>query len=266
MLIDSMAPAGAINSSVRDLSAWMRFQLAEGTWEGKPLLKASILRETHAPVVVVPMPESSKKVLRGITVHASYGLGWQIADYRGHATISHGGSLDGYRSRVLLLPEQKIGIAVLSNLDSASVPEAICNSIADLVLGSPARDWNAPYLELTADREVKYKEAENKLSKERKPNTKPSQPLTAYAGTYREPAHGQVRITEESGTLTFRWGKYALPVEHWHFDTFRLKEPPVLYLEAFGERLLQFRLDRAGEIEGFTYLGHDFKKVRPAKK
>lgn len=264
--VDALAAAGGINSSVRDLSAWLRFQLAEGRWEGKPLLKAEILRQTHAPLAVVPISKEMRKVVQGVTVQQSYALGWQVADYRGRETITHGGSLDGYRSRVVLLPEEKIGIAILSNLDSTSLPEALSNSLLDLQLQAPAWDWNAKFLEMRAELEVEKKKKEERLLKERKPDTKPALPLGKYAGTYGEPAHGQMRITAEGGVLTVRWGKFTLPAEHWHFDTFRLKEPPVLYLEAFGDRLVQFRLDRTGEVEGFSYLGHEFRKSKPTKK
>jgi len=264
--IDNVAPAGAINSNVRDLSAWLRFQLAEGTWEGKPLLKAAILRQTHTPQVVTPIPEELKKVVRGVTVQGSYGLGWHIEDYRGRRSVEHGGSLNGFRSRVLLLPEENIGIAVLTNLGSTALPSALANSLADLILQAPPREWNALYLETTANAKVKQQKTEDKLLAERKPDTKPSLPLPAYAGTYEEPAHGEIRIAEEGGSLTARWGKHTLPADHWHFDTFRLKEPPGQYPTAFGDRLLLFRLCKNGMVDSFSYLGHDFKKVQTGKK
>ncbi len=264
--IDPMAPAGAINSCVRDLSAWLRFQLADGTWEGKPLLKAEILRQTHTPVAVVPLTKEVRKLLKGVSVQQTYGLGWTIEDYRGRHAISHGGSLDGFRSRVLLLPEEKTGIAILSNMGATSLPEALSNSLVDLLLQGPPKDWNAAYLELKADMDAQRKKREDDLLKERKPDTKPSLPLTGYTGTFQDPAHGEIRITEGGGALTVQWGKYTLGADHWHFDTFRLKEPDMLYPEAFGDRLLLFRLDKTGEVEGFNYLGHEFKKVKVAKK
>lgn len=266
IMIDPMAPAGAINSCVRDLSAWIRFQLAHGEWHGKSLLKEEILHQTHVPVAVVPVPREMEKVMKGITVQRSYGLGWDISDYRGRRLISHGGSLDGYRSRVALLPEEQIGIAILSNLDATYLPEALLNGLLDQLLQAPHRDWNVSYLELKADQEAERKKREDRLIQERKSNTRPSLPLASYAGTYTESAHGDIQITQDETGLSFRWGKFTLPAEHWHFDTFRLKEPPVLYTEAFGDRLLLFRLDRLGEVEGFGYLGHDFKKVKSMKK
>src|SRR5205814_10126528 len=98
--LDTMAPAGAITSSVRDLSAWLRFQLGEGVFEGKRLLKADVLRETHAPVVAVPMTPESRRLNEGVTVLQSYGLGWRTYDYRGRRVVEHGGSIFGYRSPV----------------------------------------------------------------------------------------------------------------------------------------------------------------------
>ena len=67
-------------------------------------------------------------------------------------------------------------------------------------------------------------------------------------------------------TLKLDWGVHkGLPLGHLHFDTFRLEAPP-LYKDAWGDRLLVFRLNGSGEIDSFSYLGHDFKKVKPEKK
>src|SRR5262249_33382245 len=52
---ENRGPAGSINASVRDLSKWLRFQLGDGTFEGKRLLSAARLAETHTAQVVVPM-------------------------------------------------------------------------------------------------------------------------------------------------------------------------------------------------------------------
>jgi hypothetical protein len=261
-----VGPAGSINSSVRDLSAWMRFQLANGTWEGKRLLKEEIVQTTRTPVAVVPVPEEQQKIHHGITNLHSYGLGWRIEDYRGRQLVEHGGAIDGFRARVLLLPEDKIGIAVLANLDSTWLPHALANSLADLVLQAPPHDWNALLLEVTAESKTKQQKTEDKLRQERKPDTKPSLPLTAYTSTFEDPAHGALRISEEGGSLVCAWGKYTLPADHWHFDTFRLREPAMLYPEAFGDRLLLFRLGKNGEVEGLSYLGHEFKKAKADRK
>src|SRR5207244_11414125 len=73
--IDNIAPAGSINSNVFDMIKWVRFQLADGKVNGKPLLKASVLGETHTPQMVVPI-SADGKALNPFTHLQSYGMGW----------------------------------------------------------------------------------------------------------------------------------------------------------------------------------------------
>jgi CubicO group peptidase (beta-lactamase class C family) len=62
-----------------------------------------------------------------------YALGLAVGKYRGLRTISHGGSDAGYRSFVAWFPEQRLGIAVLSNLANFN-PGSIANQIATVYL------------------------------------------------------------------------------------------------------------------------------------
>ena len=64
------------------------------------------------------------------------------------------------------------------------------------------------------------------MEEARVPDTKPSLPLSAYAGTYGGQMYGDARVTEENGRLVVRLlpsPNYVGDLEHWHFDTFRIK-------------------------------------------
>jgi CubicO group peptidase (beta-lactamase class C family) len=259
--IDHMAPAGSINAGVRDLGQWLRFQLAGGTFEGNRLLKASVLGETHTPQVVVPTRDSSQ-LLDGVTTQISYGLGWRIYDYRGRRVVAHGGSLDGYRSETTLLPDQKLGVVVLTNLASTSLPLGVTFNLLDLLLDAPKEDWNRRYLEDEKKRKDTEKKKEDERRASRKPNTRPSLPPAGYVGTYEEPAYGQVRISEKDGVLSFQLGSYTSPLESFHFDTFTLAEVPERYKQMWGDRQVVFRLRSDGTVEGFTFLKQEFRKRR----
>src|SRR5438270_1743170 len=110
-----IAPAGTIKSCVRDMAQWLRFQLAGGAIDGKRLLSAAALEETHTPQTVIG--------IQGITREASpetnlmsYGLGWTVQDYRGQLLVAHAGALNGFRTQVALLPRQNAGIAIMENV------------------------------------------------------------------------------------------------------------------------------------------------------
>lgn len=100
-----IAPAGAINSSVRDMSNWLRFQLGEGEFEGQRLISAEALAETRTKQIDVA-PDGS----------VAYGLGWMLREWEGREVIEHGGNIDGFAASVAMLPEEQLGMVLLTNV------------------------------------------------------------------------------------------------------------------------------------------------------
>jgi hypothetical protein len=216
-------PAGSLNATARDLAKWLRFQLAEGRCDGKRLVGADALRETHTPQVALPMT-GIERDLNPETNLMSYGMAWLIQDYRGQLLVSHAGAIDGFRAELMLMPREGLGIALLFNLDQSRMNLALGNSLLDLFLGLPKKDWDAYFLDVVKkERALAQARVEKRLA-QREPNTKPSLPLTAYAGTYEHPAYGKSRITVEDGALVLRWRSFKCPLEHFHYDTFLVKE------------------------------------------
>lgn len=86
---NNIAPAGAIKSSARDMAQWLRFQLANGVFEGKRLVSTEALQETKIPQMVIRMEESTREVSPETNI-LTYGLGWNVSDYRGELLVSHG--------------------------------------------------------------------------------------------------------------------------------------------------------------------------------
>jgi CubicO group peptidase (beta-lactamase class C family) len=98
--IDNVGPAGSINAHARDMARWVRFQLGDGTFEGKRLLTASTLEETHTPQMVRRIPPADREEDEQLGLGLpSYGLGWFIRDYRGHQLVYHGGNIQGFSAR-----------------------------------------------------------------------------------------------------------------------------------------------------------------------
>ena len=52
--IDNIAPAGGINSSIKDMAQWLRLQVNEGTYEGKSIVAPAVIKETHTQHTPVP--------------------------------------------------------------------------------------------------------------------------------------------------------------------------------------------------------------------
>jgi CubicO group peptidase (beta-lactamase class C family) len=261
--LDNAGPAGSINSGVRDLSKWLRFQLGDGTFEGKRLLSAKQLEETKSPQMVIPMDgptgvPSFAKSRNPETNLMCYGLGWVLQDYRGQLMISHGGSIDGFRSQVALFPKQKVAVAILSNLGGTAFPEAVRNSLADHLLGGEKRDWNSfLQAQLKKTEETNKKREEDFEAKQHK-NTKPSRDRAAYAGSYEAVGYGEAHVSIENGGLAFQWSRFTVPLEHFHFDTFRIKE--LAEDHPLRKEVVQFSLAPDGDVAALTFAGQEFRK------
>jgi CubicO group peptidase (beta-lactamase class C family) len=221
--IDNVGPAGSINSSVAEMANWVRMQLADGEFEGRRLISSEVIQETRMPQTLVRLEGRPKEFLPDAHFLA-YGLGWSLHDYHDRKIVEHGGAIDGMRAKVALVPEEKLGLVILSNLQRTSLPEALMFRVFDAYLGRDGRDWSAEFLATTKKFEAEADEQEQKRENERITDTKPSLALADFAGTYRQDLHGEITVTHEADQLKFQFGPAFLGnMEHWHLDTFRVK-------------------------------------------
>ncbi len=249
--VDDVAPAGAINSSVRDLARWLRLLLAEGeTPDGRQLLQPATLEQIRAPETVVP----SDPVMTAFHPRArlqAYGLGWFLSDFHGRTLVAHGGGIDGMSALVAWIPEEDLGVAVLTNLQTPAPAwtYGILYAVLDRALGVEATPWEAPYREL----EAVLKRRLNGAAPARVERTRPSRPLEAYVGSYLSPTLGEIQLAQdEGGTLRLHHGGLIGTLEHWHFDTFQVTWQDLAWQATVGSGWVTFRLDRSGAVEGLT--------------
>jgi CubicO group peptidase (beta-lactamase class C family) len=216
---DAQSPAGGVSSTARDLARWMRLQLAGGRFNGKQVVAAGALAETHRPQIV-SRPPGDPATERA----AFYGLGWNVSyDEGGRVRLGHSGGFErGAATAVTLLPSEGLGIAVLTNAAPVGVPEALSASFLDLVLrGKVQRDWGKAYRRAFEDLS---KPAYGTAVDYRKPPARPSPPLPAeaYVGSYGNAYYGEVEVTAKGGSLVLRMGpkRAAFPLRHWDRDVF----------------------------------------------
>lgn len=255
--IDNIGPAGSINSSAREMAEWVRFQLGDGKWRGQQLISAANMDEMHAPQTVIPLEPwfSSLSPVNHQMVPGThfflYGLGWFLQDYKGRKVVQHGGSIDGMRALVGLLPEEKLGLVVVTNLNPSSVDEALMFRIFDEYLGGTKRDWSRDMLTEFNAAAKKAEDAARAALGTRTPNTTPSLALARYAGTYSDSAFGDVKVEEEGGKLVLRAGRLNADLEHWHYDTFKAtyRNPQR------SAALVTFRLNGQGSVAALVLPG-----------
>src|SRR5262245_17113201 len=260
--IDHAGGAGCINSSARDLAAWLKFQLAEGKFDGKQLIIARGLRETHtAQMLFKPEGPFAIYFPAKATRFSSYGLGWFVHDYRGLTCVSHGGTLTGFRAQCMLVPEKKLGVFVLCNMRPSYLCETVAKTALDTLLGLPTEDWVAFHKEQLALFDINISAAKKKRAGDRKVDTKPSLALKQYTGSFDEPAYGRAEVVLENDMLMIKWGKFTCRLEHYHYDTFTAipvepKDEVVSYDRSTLD--VQFRLGSNGEVEGMKFLDQEF--------
>ena len=193
---DNLGPAAAIVSSVSDLSHWLAFQLDSGRYNGNRIMPFAILQKTRDINTIV----SSRKSGYLPTHIVGYGLGLLNADYNGRQIFWHTGGAGGMVSNVCFVPEEKLGIAILTNNDNQGFFEALRYQILDHFLG-------VPYVNRSLQLLARFKRgeeetmAEIKAWKERLKGNKPPAPVISYAGHYVHPLYGSMDISVKNQKL-----------------------------------------------------------------
>lgn len=224
---DSMAAAGGIISNVDDMSNWIRLQLRRGAMpqvaDGE---MSSLYSEPQARLMweaQIPIPVSEGYNKRSPTTHfRAYGLGWALADYEGRKTVGHGGGYDGMYSQVLMVPEENLGIVVLTN-SMTSIGSAITNRIVDAYVGAEERDWSEEGLQAFRKSRSAFDEQVTQAITSKAEGTQPSHPLEDYAAEFECPMYGRAVTSVEAGKLVLRLlpnPTLVADLEHLHYDTF----------------------------------------------
>jgi CubicO group peptidase (beta-lactamase class C family) len=241
--IEGVAPAGSVNSSVTEMANWVLLHLDDGVFDGDRLVSQATMKTMHSPQVVVP-PES---LLHRLWVypempHLMYGMGWFIQDYRGHELFHHGGNIDGFSALVSFMPEIDGAVVVLTNINGTMLTHTIMLSTYDRLLGLEPIDWNAR-LQLVYSTLEAAQEQQKKAVEERHEGTHPSHDLQDFAGDYGDPGYGTLQVGLEGDGLTLAYNALEGPLEHWHYDVFRVSEG-----DAEGT-MLTFATNSKGDVE-----------------
>jgi len=239
--IDLVGPAGSINSSVVEMSQWLRVNLNKGKFGDRQLIKAETLADIHSPQMTTGASVERPEISQG-----AYGLGWFVDSYRGHRRVLHSGGIDGFTARVTLLPDDKFGLVVLANIGGTSLPTIITHHAIDRLLNLTPIDWRGEALAKDKKRKEADKESESTKETQRKPGTKPSHALVEYTGEYDNPGYGLVRIGQSSDQLLATFNTTTTPLEHWHYDIF--KAPERDGDEALANTKFNFQTDLDGNI------------------
>ena len=193
---NNLAPSASIISNVSDISHWLMMQLDSGRFNGKQILPWQVLQKTRDINIVTNSRKSSiyPMHIRG------YALGLNVADYNGRQVYWHTGGAGGMVSNVCFIPEEKLGIAILTNNDNQNFFELLRYQVMDAYLGVPY--INRSLSQLTAFNEEMQKQVSEINSwKARIKGNKPELSLPSYAGVYTNQLYGNITISQVGNQL-----------------------------------------------------------------
>ena len=238
---------GGINTSVAELANYLIMLMNGGEFDGQQIVsqaQINYLWKTHNPIGV----SQRDKILHPSRHFYGYGLGWFVYDQNGYKIVTHSGGMDGALCRVLMIPEKKIGVIVLTN-SMNFLYNALPEYFADLFTSDKKPfDWNAYYLKLAQRYIQSYVIMKNEHH--RIQGTR-ALPLDKYVGRYHSNMYGDILVSKDSNglTLNFLPAPYLnATLTHWHYNTYEIhfKNPLMAIPTQWG--LANFIQDQDGNI------------------
>ena len=202
--IDNLAAAGSIGSSVNDMSHWVLMQLRNGKYNEKQVVPEAAIAQTRMPHSIL----GNGGYLFNTGHFSLYGLGWFLEEYCGKKIVSHTGGVNGFVTSVTLVPEEKLGIVVLTNTDQNEFYEALKWEIMDAYLGKPYRNYSKTYLGFYTQRKIKDDENDKKMQDSLALKLTASLAATNYCGTYQNDVYGNMSVVQEAGKLIMKFSHH----------------------------------------------------------
>ena len=244
---DNIAPAGAINSCVEDLSKWIKLQLNSGRKGSLQIFSESRSWEMWSPNIMQNVSMYTAKQFPSMHFRA-YGLGWGLGDYLGRKIVSHSGGYDGMLSYTCLIPEEKTGFVILTNSNNSLYYPLIYKTL-DILLGGKDTDWSKLMLENMKKQQEIDNQNKIKEEQERKKDTKPTLNLQEYEGLYGGDLYGNATIKLVDGELKLSLVPapqlYSV-LKHWQYDTFSIRFPE---FPSLPEGKVTFIINAMGKVE-----------------
>ena len=202
--VDNMGPATSMVSNVKDLSKWLLMQLDSGRYEGRQIIPWPVIQKTRDINILT----NSRKSSAYPTHFRGYGLGVYATDYNGRQVYWHTGGAFGMVTNVCFVPEEKLGIAILTNNDNQSFFEALRYQVLDSYLGVPYTDRsNFQYGFFKQGKKDMDDSVASYKARVEKKNI-PAVKIDDYTGTYVNQLYGKITITKNGDNLLCRFQRH----------------------------------------------------------
>lgn len=263
--LDNLAPAGGICSSVNDMSKWVMALLDNGKVGPRQVIPAEAIAATRQPQDVV----GEVHHINGITNTETYGLGFFLQDYAGHHIVMHDGGVNGYVTSVTLVPDQHLGIIILTNTDQNELYDALRWEIMDAYFKMPFRNYSEVFLTRFKNEAATEQAKDKRLRDSVAMNRLPPLPLSAYTGKYFNDLYGNMTIEQggEANDLQMHFEHH--PKMYAHLQSIGNNRFYVTFSDPeFGKAVFPFTVQngqvtavRVKVADFIEYTPYDFKKV-----
>jgi CubicO group peptidase (beta-lactamase class C family) len=198
----NIGPAAEMNSNVIDMANWILLFLNKGvTKNGTQIIANLYLQQMCAHHV---------KVGKGL----SYGMGWYISKIQGKRFVFHPGDPDGYVSHVSFMPDDGLGVVVLTNqqctADLVGIwPDKVVGRIYDYLLSpSVTTNISLPAVLVRNAPVAVLREAASAQIRD----ARVAAGLGGYTGIYSNDGYGDIVITSRATTLYVEYYDSEWPV------------------------------------------------------
>lgn len=248
---ENVAATGGLISSVTDLAKWMTFNMNNGIIGNDTLLSKKTRNMVWTPHNNFTVDHTSPNDF--VTNFRSYGLGWGLRDYRGKMMVSHTGGYDGMITAVTLIPEEKLGVVVLTNGVKSPIMPATYYALDQFLGVEDVKDWSSEGLKNAnerAERDTRISYRENN----RVMNTKPMTAPEKFIGDYESKIYGKISVERKDGKLKLNFSHSPLlsaTLTHWHYDVWKINWDHPQAWFSFGT--IKIETDNNMKVKGFDF-------------
>ncbi|WP_347173823.1 serine hydrolase [Polaribacter uvawellassae] len=264
---DNVAATGGLISSVSDVAKWMIFNLNNGVHNEKTILSKLTRNLVWTPHNNHYVDHTTKNDFN--RHFNSYGLGWGLSDYQGRMKVGHTGGYDGMITAVTLIPDENLGVVVLTNGPKSPIMAATYYALDKFLGVKTNKDWSKDYLENT-NKNIKNDTRISDRINSRVLNTKPTVLEKDFVGEYHSDIYGKITITEKEGKLKLEFShspKLSATLTHWNYDVWKISWDYPQAWFSFGT--IKINTNNNLKVTGFTFdVPNDdffFEELKPVK-
>ena len=245
----TMQSAGGLITTALDMGRWLEAQINGGRLDGRQILPAAAVAETHR---IQARVQGSTRGTRSL----GYGLGWRIGLLGSDTLLAHNGGFIGFATHMSFMPEHRIGVAVMANEGQlgASFTDMMAYAIYDVLRGRPGSSPDSLAALQRQVQRARARIAATRLRSESRPQ-RLRHPVTAYAGRYFSPVMGHLELQVANGRLEARMGAARSAVDL--FD----RRKNQLRLELFGSPVVATVEMRGGRAQAITMSKLTYRRV-----